>query len=762
MTVSARLRLLLSRRSILLALGLALVPGLIAPFLPLASVPGFESALIATGVVAILGGVLGIAAARQERELARAGRLWQASSTQSALAAYAAALLIGLLFLFVWAGAAFLHGVFATSCSATLGLDWYLLLPLPSLGLATATGLLVGFLAGPVWAAASLYALVLLLSAARSLLPLWRGPQVFFFDHFLGHVPGPIYDEFLRITPELWTFRLFTFFWIVAALGCAVLARRRFVAGADGSPLRALSLSVLALAAVNWGHAHRHELGFEQSSRSVAETLGGRLEGAHCALFHPREIPSEEAERLLLQCELRMEELGRFFGVEPGHAEVFLHRSAEEKSRLVGAARTQFAKPWLGQVHIDRRGFPHPVLDHELAHLVTAKLGRGPFGVSASLYGLLPLPGLIEGAAVAADWPGGNLSVEEEARAMRDLGLAPDLEKILGAFGFWTQPAARAYTYAGAFIRWLIETRGAEAFAQAYRSGDFEGAYGEPLRALAASWEVHLDGLPVSPKARALAEVRLRRPSIFGQSCAREVAALREDARTLHRGGDAVAAAGVYRQIVEAAPHDGGALLAEASSWLSAREGERVWALAEEGEKNEAPPRIRARLWLLAGDAVASEDAARAALAFERASALPLGEGDERGLSIRREAVGDPLLAEAVLPYLRTGAIADLFAVREVLAERPDWASGWYLLGRRLHQAERHPAAIRAFDRALEAELPALLEREARILRALSLMWEGEGEACRELETLAEEGQEGQRIQARKLLSLCRAALQRG
>lgn len=758
LTVLSRLQLLLGRRGTLLALGLGLLPAIAALFLPLAGIPGLESALLATATLVFLGGALGVAAARQERELARTGRLWKTSSTRSTLSAYAAALLLGLAFLLVWAGAAFLKAAVASSCSPTLGLGWYLVLPLPTLALSAATGLLLGFLAPGRWQAGGLYLLVLAISLGTSLRPLWKGPQVFFYDHFFGHLPGPLYDELVRIEPQLGIFRLLTLAWAGLALGGAILARRRFQAGTDGPLLQPLALCTLALLAVHWGHGNRHELGFERSNASVEARLGGRLEGARCRLIYPREISKTEAERLLLQCERRMEELDEFFGTESGRVQVFLHRSPEEKARLVGASRTQFAKPWLAQVHIDRRGFPHPVLDHELAHVVTSQLGRRPFGVAASFYGLLPLPGLIEGAAVAADWPGGELSVHEQARAMRDLGLAPDLPKILHAFGFWTQPAARAYTYAGSFIRWLIETKGAEAFATAYRSGDFEAAYGLPLASLTQEWEAHLDGLELSPEARALAEARFRRPSLFKESCARELASLRDHARSLRSEGDAEGAAELYRRIAEAAPHDGGARLAEASAWFAAKEVEKLWSLASESEANS--PQVRARLWLLAGDALAESDRERAATAYAKVAELPLTEADARGLAVRREAIADPDLAAAAIPYLRSGALTDLLTIRELLAERPTWATGWYLLGRRLHQADRHAEAIRDLQRALDAGLSPLLEREARILLALSRMWEGVPEACQELEALAGEGSEGQRLEVGKLASLCPAALQ--
>lgn len=757
MTVWARLRLLLARRPILVAFGISVAIAALAPFLPLAKVPGFESALLATWVFAFLGGALGIAAGRREAEGARQARFRRTTSARSAVGAWLASLLPGLALLAGWAGWTALFAAWNSPCSPTLGLGWYLVLPLPTLALSTAAGLFLGLLFPRAWQSAAGYALLLALSLATSLAPLWTGPQVFVFDHFFGHLPGPLYDELLRIAPRLLVFRLLTLAWTGGALGLAILVRRRLPAARDGSPLRALGLCAAALAAVQWGHSHRHDLGFEQSTESVERRLGGRLEGDRCLLIHPREMDATEAGRLLLQCERRMEELGEFFGVDPGRVRVFLHRSQAEKAELVGAASTQFAKPWLGQVHVDRRGFPHPVLDHELAHVVTARLGRRPFGVSASAFGLVPLPGLIEGAAVAADWPGGTLSVHEQARAMRALGLAPDLPKILGAVGFWTQPAARAYTYAGSFIRWLVETRGPAAFASAYRNGDFEAAYGIPLATLVGHWEAFLDREPLPEDLRALAEARFRRPSIFRQSCARELASLHAEASAARSSGDPRRAAELYERITELAPHDGGARIALASAWFDAGEAEKAWALAEGAE--EQMEQVRARLWLLAGDAMAaSGDLERAARAYEEAASLPLDEASARGLAARREAAADPELARAVLPYLRKGKAADLLAIRDLLEDRPDWALGWYLVGRRHHQDERHEDAIRDLRRALAGELPEVVEREARLLLGLSLMWSEEEEGCEVLEALADEGSEGERLHAAKLASLCRAA----
>ena len=49
----------------------------------------------------------------------------------------------------------------------------------------------------------------------------------------------------------------------------------------------------------------------------------------------------------------------------------------------MGAGGTQFAKPWLGSVHVNDAPFPHPTLKHELAHVAAAAFGSGPFRVTS-------------------------------------------------------------------------------------------------------------------------------------------------------------------------------------------------------------------------------------------------------------------------------------------------------------------------------------------------------------------------------------------
>jgi len=765
--VTSRIAALWRIPSVRIAWALAALVGILLPLAPLARTPGYESALAATVVVALLGGWIGIAAARLERDDDPSQPKPSAPALTTALRATFASFALTCAAILPFLAASALAGALGPRCSILAGLPWYPILPLPSAFLAASLGLGCGALVEGRGRAAAFYCALLALSLAASAWPVFFGPQAFFYNHLLGYFPGPIYDEVVRIEGGLLAHRVLTIAWGFAAIGLVALCRdeRGRLGRPRGRPL-ALGLVAVSCIAIVVGFAGRHQAGWEQSEASIERALGARAEGARCTVIHPRELSSRRLRAFLAECDHRVGELEAFFGVEARRPTVFLYRSREEKRRLTGAARTQFAKPWLGQIHVDVRGSPHPILKHELAHLIAAPLGRGPFGVTAAALGLLPLQGLVEGAAVAADWPAGELSVHEEAQAMRALGLAPRLERIVSASGFWAESSGRAYTYAGSFVRWLIDTRGSEAFGRLYRDGDFAAAYGVGLPALIASWEAFLDEVPLAPGAKALAERRFRRPPIFRRPCAREVALLADEARDALGAGDPLRAADLYSKCLALDPGDPAYLRAQAAAYAEAADPSRILPLLEAMEDHPAKDDLlRASLRTYLADAYAAAgdlDAAR--LAYEAAGTLILDEDGSRALAVKLEAIQDPALAAVTLPFLASGTDIKLLAVRDLLEVRPDYRTGWYLLGRRLFQRGEFEGALRAFDRALEAdELLAALRPEAERLRAFSLLnLERPREACALLRRLAGEGSAYQRAQAGDLLGLCLHQLERG
>src|SRR5262249_13526657 len=139
-----------------------------------------------------------------------------------------------------------------------------------------------------------------------------------------------------------------------------------------------------------------------------------------------------------------------------------------------GARNVEMAKPWRHEIYVEHRAFPHTSLRHEIAHAVASAFGDRFFGVAAR-YGVMFNPGLIEGLAVALDWPGSydRLSPHEAVRAMQVMGVEPTIQELMSA-NFFTVSAARSYTTAGSFLRFLLDTYGAAKLRDVYGGGDFE------------------------------------------------------------------------------------------------------------------------------------------------------------------------------------------------------------------------------------------------------------------------------------------------
>lgn len=147
----------------------------------------------------------------------------------------------------------------------------------------------------------------------------------------------------------------------------------------------------------------------------------------------------------------RFQSLYTWFGGAPTPIDLYLYRDSAQKRRLMGADRVDMAKPWLRQVNMVLPEYGASVLTHELAHVFAVQFAPAPFGVPMR-FGVLPDALLIEGVAVAAEWPLRNgLDPHQWARAMRQLGLAPKLQLLMSPTGFFGQSSERAYTLVSSF-----------------------------------------------------------------------------------------------------------------------------------------------------------------------------------------------------------------------------------------------------------------------------------------------------------------------
>ena len=703
---------------------------------PLADHLGYELSELIALYFGLFGGSIGVASARRERLRQREGRMASAGAAVVASLGFAVAALAVPVVILLF------NAVRRPSCDPLGGLVLYGAIALPSAVLAAVLGTLCGFVGGRI--AGWIYALLFSITLAVALWPIAFGPQVFAFHHLGGMFPGPIYDEAIRATPALWYFRCGTLLWTFTAAALAILAGPQAALSSRGDRRRsggALALAVFFGAASVVLSLQAGKLHFRASLPLLDRELGGLIETPHLVLHVPREKPEAERKLLAAQAELAVAEVRTFLGLpkEPRagapRIDVFLYRSAAEKRTLIGAADTSFAKPWLHQIHTNDAPAPHRILRHELVHAIAAEVAHGPFKVPGRFGGLLPEMTLIEGLAVAADWPAGEFTVHEEAAALRALGLAPEVAKLLEPGSFHAESGPRAYTMAGSFVRWLWFTRGPALLNRIYAGEPIEQVYG-PLPALAEGHAKYLEGRGAPARVQALLGQRFRAPGIVRRRCPHEVADLTRQANEALAGTDAARAVELWRKCAALEPDDPNLLLGLRRAQLAAKD---PTGAREAEEAALAHPKLgpaqRAQLLIEAGDAAwKAGDAATAKGRYEEAAKLPQFEPQERAVEARLAALAEPEswpAAKKLLADNDPGPLTWLLLSRWS-ESRPLDGLPLYLLAKQMQNRRDFEECGKAAALALQRRLPGpLFVIEAHRMRGIAAWHLGDRETAR-------------------------------
>jgi hypothetical protein len=711
-----------------LAAGASLLLGIGLLLLPQFDVLGFEAAFAAAVVLPIAAGTLGAGLRRSGLPLERP---W--ASLLALLVA--GGVLVAIPLLLVAA-----NMLRAPVCDPLEGFLFFLLLPGCSAALAVVTGWFLALAVRSSTVATLLWALVVLATLALVGYRFYATPAVSFFGPFFGQYPGVLYDTLVPISGRLLGYRATNLVEAGALLAVAAFA---WDAGAQRLSLRRLARTRLApfvvlplLGAVVAAYAWGPVLGHRTDTAFIGSRLGLLLRGPTCDVYAPRELSSRDAALLVDDCEFRARQIRRLAGLSPDAARVtvLVFRDEDEKAALMGAGRTSVAKPWRREVYVHSPVFPHPVLKHELAHVLLGELCSGPFHVPARGSGLLPLPGLIEGGAMAAEWPVDELTPHGWAAAMDRLGLLPPAATLVGT-GFLGENAGLAYTATGSFVRWLVDRFGADHFRAMFAHGDFEAAYGRSLDALWTDWRRWLAGLELTDAQLATAKARFDVPGFFQARCPHAVAAAlaRRDERFV-RGdyGGALAAQDDACRLSGDDPWQRVARLALAVAAGRTRDAER-WAAAL-SRQSRLGGRLLDLVALLAADAAwldGRADEARGT--YLRLLPRTTRAGERRLLLAKLHAVEQPPVVQTLLRAYLLGtsppgrktlasAGANLAALEQAVALAPDDAIAGYLLARARLNLDRWDEVLAPLDRALALGLGAdELRLEALALRAAVL-----------------------------------------
>lgn len=335
-------------------------------------------------------------------------------------------------------------------------------------------------------------------------------------------------------------------------------------------------------------------LGIRPTRSDIAQKLGGFRETEHFEIFYARELETE-IENIVEDCEFQYAQLVTYLmpdGDELSRkVRAYIYASPGQKKQLIGAGNTSVEDPFGYGFHIHAQGFPHPVLKHELAHVLTVPWS--PLKVSLKI-------GLHEGIAVAADWSEGKLTAHQWAKAMREMEIVPPLSAIMG-IGFWGHAGSRSYLLAGSFVRFLVDTYGIEKFKGVFPTGNFVKHYGKDLQSLEMEWIDFLAGVPLRDADINYTAYRLKQRSAFEQVCTHEMAALRDTAWQAYYRKDFVTAVETFGTMLSDEPDNLSTLRGLMYSAYRMQDYEKALSLANRIARTE-DTRFSPEALLLIGD----------------------------------------------------------------------------------------------------------------------------------------------------------------
>lgn len=732
-------------------LGVAVIVAVVLLQLPLFGVLGFELALAMAVLVSIAGLDLGAAAMRARPgdaagEVARAARL----AVRATLLLTGPALLMALV-----------HGVWVPTCDWTFGLRAYALMPGAGAVVFAGAGVVLGGWRPrryPRVAAIIAPPLGWLTLAGLGLARFYGEPPVFTYSPILGYFPGNLYDEHVELGAPLYWARLEQALVVATALLALAAWRARRPVGVRAGEIRLRVANVLVATALLVGasagalRCRAGDLGYAVDSEDIQAALGGRLETEHFVIYYePTFAVLADLELVAADHEFRLAQVVATLGVAPDRKlRSYYFASATSKARWLGARRVEMAKPWRGEIYLEHREFPHASLRHEIAHVVAAQFGDPVFGVAAGRLLGAPVwfnPGLIEGLAVAVDWPGNldkDLTPHQAVRAMVQQGVRPKLTQLF-SLGFLAESSVRGYATAGSFVRWLLETFGPDKLRALYRSGgEFEATYGQPLAALGDAWLAMIATVELPPEAGEATRERFRQASVFARPCPHAVAAKRARVDQLLARRRVAEAIQLQRSVCSDAPEEPTFRYELAQVLALGDLAQRAEALAlMQGLSTDpaATSSLRAdALAALAAHAVRSGDLAGGHALTAAALALPLDDDDRRAQSIKALALehqgpAGPALRDYFFPLPDSdGALA---AAARAVALEPALAIGHYLLGLQLAAYDQYARAAEQLATALALGLePSATRRAARVLARVAFRADRPGDLARALSAL--------------------------
>ncbi len=694
--------------SVLISVAIALIASIVLALFPLIGTLGFEFSAISAVLLSFLSVFISASLISSSQKSDRSKK--RLSDPIGSI------LLINFLILLIPFLIGLLSSLIKGDCYLKEGAIFFLLIPTITMFFSASIGMLAGYffgrkglLIGP---------LIILVILCYALWQLYYGISIFIYNPIFGLFPGPLYDEAIPLSLTLIISRIIVFFWGILLLLILRVANsfKYSLFGIWDTILLIIVVIVLITA-----HINESKIGISYTRDNITENfLSGSIETDNFIIYYTPGTPEAKDIDLIAQDhEWRYKQLKEILDVDsPDKIRSYIYPDIETRKRLVGAAETTIANPIHKEIHLVYGSFPHPVLKHELVHVMSGDFGN-------NILKLSPKIGLLEGIAVAADWGGQKFTPHQWSKAMIEMGIAPRIQDIVG-FGFWYAPSQVSYTLMGSFSRYLIDTYGIGNFKKVYKTGDFS-VYGKSLDELTREWQNYLRTIETPPETTAIAEALFTVPSIFNATCPRRIAELKKEGYEQFNSGNYFMARDYFADALELNNEDPALI-----NWLAySHYYEGNYMRATEIAKSSSPGSELDKHLLEninGNSAWQAGNSAEAGQIFDRLLNMHAPDDLKRELEIKISAISEGAeVEENIKLFFGTrDKVLQLAYLTEAIKTRPLYAPPHYLLGRLFFNKGEYEKAVPHLIQAYLLELPGkrLTNENLRIL-GISLFAKG-------------------------------------
>jgi len=405
----------------------------------------------------------------------------------------------------------YLNSFVTKNCSLLDGFVFYFVFVCVSLTFGTALGILTFVISKKY--SQSIFILIWAAIFLWSIMVYYFSPQLYLFNPIYGFFPGFVYDEEINLSSTILFYQFCVFIISILIISASLLKLNGRV------KLQRNLFFFSAIMIVGFIY-FSDNLGFSTSLKKLEEKFVKQEIDQRFEFFFENDSVSKiEIEIIRLTTEFHFNYLTDFFKTEPKEKiKIFFFENDESKKKLLGTASADFTKPWQYTIFLTRKNFLD-VIGHELAHNFCGEYSKNIFHV-ADGFNL----GLVEGAAMAAEWEWNNKTPHSYAANIFKFIGELNPSAMLRGFTFAFKPSSMSYIISGSFVRFLIDEYGIDKFSQLYASGEYENVYGLTLDELSNQYSKFIKAYEVNSSDSLSALYYFKRQSLFEKECLRNIA----------------------------------------------------------------------------------------------------------------------------------------------------------------------------------------------------------------------------------------------